>query len=79
MSVTTDTPVTAFAILRLSAATHSVDNDQRRVPLQIISASQNSYDLSVPSDPGVVSPGYYMLFAINPQGTPSVAAIIQFG
>jgi Domain of unknown function (DUF1929) len=26
-----------------------------------------------------VSPGYYMLFAINPQGTPSVAAIIQFG
>ena len=79
MSVTTNTPVTAFAILRLSAATHSVDNDQRRVPLQIISASQNSYDLSVPSDPGVVSPGYYMLFAINPQGTPSVAAIIQFG
>ena len=79
MSVTTNTPVTAFAILRLSAATHSVDNDQRRVPLQIISASQNSYALSVPSDPGVVSPGYYMLFAINPQGTPSVAAIIQFG
>ena len=79
MSVTTNTPVTAFAILRLSAATHSVDNDQRRVPLQIISASQNSYALSVPSDPGVVSPGYYMLFAINPQGTPSVAAIIPFG
>jgi galactose oxidase len=79
MSVTTNTPVTAFAILRLPAATHTVDNDQRRVPLQIISASQNSYDLSVPSDPGVVSPGYYMLFAINPQGTPSVAAIIPFG
>jgi galactose oxidase len=79
MSVTTNTPVTAFAILRLSATTHAVDNDQRRVPLQIISASQNSYALSVPGDPGVVSPGYYMLFAINPQGTPSVAAIIQFG
>jgi len=79
MSVTTNTPVTAFAILRLSAVTHSVDNDQRRVPLEIILASQNSYALSVPSDPGVVSPGYYMLFAINPQGTPSVAAIIQFG
>jgi len=79
MSVTTKTPVTAFAIQRLSAVTHTMDNDQRRVPLEIILASQNSYALSVPSDPGVVSPGYYMLFAINPQGTPSVAAIIQFG
>ena len=79
ISVKTNGPVSSFALLRLSAATHSVDNDQRRVPLQIISAPQNSYDLSVPSDPGVVSPGYYMLFAINPQGTPSVAAIIPFG
>ena len=49
MSVTTNTPVSAFAILRLSAATHTVDNDQRRVPLQIISASQNSYALRSPA------------------------------
>jgi galactose oxidase len=79
ISVSTNTPVSAFAILRLSSVTHTVDNDQRRVPLVISSSSGNSYSLQVPSDPGVVPPGYYMLFAINSQGTPSVAAIIKVG
>jgi galactose oxidase len=79
ISVTTNTQISAFAILRLSSVTHDVDNDQRRVPLVVSSSSQNSYSLQVPSDPGVVPPGYYMLFAINPQGTPSVATMIKVG
>jgi galactose oxidase len=79
ISVSTNTQVSAFAIMRLSSVTHDVDNDQRRVPLVISSTSGNSYSLQVPSDPGVVPPGYYMLFAINSQGTPSVAAMIKVG
>jgi galactose oxidase len=77
ISVTTNGQIRAFELLRLSAVTHSVDNEQRRVPLQITSSAKTSYALSVPSDPGVVPPGYYMLFAINPQGTPSLAQIIK--
>ena len=79
ISVSTNTQVSGFAILRLSSVTHTTDNDQRRVPLVISSSSGNSYSLKVPSDPGIVPPGYYMLFAINSQSTPSVAAIIKFG
>jgi galactose oxidase len=79
ISVSTNTPVSAFAIMRLSSVTHTTDNDQRRVPLVISSSSGNSYSLQVPRDPGVVPPGYYMLFAINSQGTPSIATIIKFG
>jgi galactose oxidase len=79
ISVTTNGPVSSFAVLRLSAATHSVDNDQRRVPLQIKSSpgKSNNYQLAISSDPGVVLPGYYMLFAINSKGTPSVAWMIN--
>jgi galactose oxidase len=78
MSVTTNTPVMAFALLRLSSNTHTVNNDQRRIRLAIQSTTgTSSYTLSIPSDPGTVLPGYYMLFALNASGVPSVAATVR--
>ena len=72
-------PDLTFALLRMSAVTHTVDNDQRRIPLTIQAQSGNTFLLPIPSDPGVVVPGYYMLFAVNSQGTPSVARIMWVG
>jgi galactose oxidase len=78
LSVTTNTPVMSFVLMRLSSITHTVNNDQRRVPLQIQSTSgATSYTVAIPSDPGTVLPGYYMLFAMSAQGVPSVAATIR--
>jgi galactose oxidase len=78
LTVSTNTPVASFVLMRFSSVTHTVANDQRRIPLQIQSTSgSTSYLLSVPSDAGVVLRGYYMLFAISPQGVPSVAATIK--
>jgi galactose oxidase len=80
IAVTTDTPVVSFALMRLSSTTHTVNNDQRRIPLNVqadtINGSSNTYALSIPSDSGVALPGYYMLFAINAQDVPSVAATV---
>ena len=81
IQVNTQTPVTSFALMRLSATTHTVNNDQRRIPLvpiksQTAGGSNVTYSLSIPSDSGVVLPGYYMLFALNAQGVPSVSIII---
>ncbi|MES1172155.1 MAG: galactose oxidase-like domain-containing protein, partial [Bacteroidota bacterium] len=78
IAVTTNSPVANFALIRLSSTTHTVNNDQRRVPLVIQSTSSaTSYTLAVPSDAGVVLPGYYMLFALNGRGVPSVAATLR--
>jgi hypothetical protein len=78
LPVTTGTAVTSFALMRLSAVTHTVNNDQRRIPLKIQSTSgPASYVLAIPSDPGVVLPGYYMLFALNASGVPSVSTTVQ--
>jgi hypothetical protein len=83
LSVTTAGPVTSFALMRLSATTHTVNNDQRRIPLTIsqTTAGKNGaevYTLTMPSaDPGVVLPGYYMLFALNSSGVPSVSTTVQ--
>ena len=70
-------PVSSFELIRLSATTHVINTDQRRVPLVIAGVSGNSYAATMPADPGIVVPGYWMLFALDAKGTPSVATVIQ--
>ncbi|MDR4306332.1 RICIN domain-containing protein [Chelatococcus sambhunathii] len=67
----------AFSLVRLSSTTHSVNNDQRRLPLAIASASGSSFRLQLPADRGTLLPGDWMLFAMNANGTPSVAKILR--
>jgi galactose oxidase len=71
------TPAASFALMRLSSVTHSVNSDQRRIPLTGTTSDGARYNLSLPSDPGVVTPGYYMVFAMNAKGTPSMAQTIR--
>jgi Galactose oxidase-like, Early set domain len=75
--VTTDSAVTSFVLMRMGSSTHSVNTDQRRVPLKSTSVGSNAYSVTIPSDPGVALPGYYMLFALDNQGVPSVAKSVQ--
>jgi len=77
VEVTTDAPIGAFSLIRLSSVTHSINNDQRRIPLTFSEVAANRYELGIPSNPGIVVPGYYMLFAMNPDGVPSVAKMLQ--
>lgn len=78
VSVTTQGPVASFALVRLSAITHSVNNDQRRIPLAAGAGSAgNIYTLTIPADAGVALPGYYMLFALDAAGVPSVSKTVQ--
>jgi hypothetical protein len=77
ISVTTGSPVSGFSLVRYGEATHSVDNDQRRIRLSIVSSSGDTYKLAIPRDPGIALPGPYMLFALDSRGTPSVAKTIS--
>ena len=74
ISATTTSPVASFVLMRLSSITHTLNNDQRRIPLQMQFANGNSYLLTVPSNPGIALPGNYWLFALNAQGVPSLAS-----
>ncbi|MGW8762854.1 discoidin domain-containing protein [Streptomyces sp. NPDC055815] len=76
LTVTTDRPVASFVLIRAAAATHSTDNDQRRVPLASTAAAPGTYTVSIPADKGVVLPGTYMLFALDAQGVPSIARFL---
>jgi galactose oxidase len=77
ISVTANSPSLTFALVRMSAVTHGVNNDQRRIPLPPATVAGTAYTLQLPSDPGVLLPGNYMLFALNPNGTPSIAKIMN--
>ncbi|MEU8825182.1 discoidin domain-containing protein [Streptomyces sp. NPDC048636] len=75
-TVSTDKPVKSFVLMRAAAATHSTDNDQRRVPLTFTAAGGGDYRVSIPTDSGVALPGTYMLFALDADGVPSVAKFL---
>ncbi|MEU6484153.1 discoidin domain-containing protein [Streptomyces sp. NPDC046887] len=77
LTLTTDAPVRSFALVRAGAATHSTDNDQRRVPLIFRpTGGATTYELDIPADPGTALPGTYMLFALDAEGVPSRAKML---
>lgn len=76
IAVTTGAPVASFALMRMSTVTHTVNTDQRRIPLTPTSVSGNTASLTLPADPGVLVPGSYMLFAVDSNGVPSVASTV---
>jgi galactose oxidase len=79
LAVTVSGNVTGFDLVRMGTSTHALDTDQRRIPLAIQSAVNGSYTLAVPSDPGITVPGYWMLFALDANGVPSISALILIG
>ncbi|GFF59320.1 galactose oxidase [Aspergillus udagawae] len=76
--VQTDSDISSASFIRLGSTTHTVNTDQRRIPLQLRRAifSRNKYYFTIPREPGITIPGYWMLFVLNADGTPSVAETI---
>jgi Domain of unknown function (DUF1929)/Bacterial Ig domain len=63
-------------LVRLGSVTHSVNMDQRYVPLSF-SADGGQLITSVPQNPNIAPPGFYMLFVVDGAGVPSVAHMIR--
>lgn len=69
--------ITNFSLIKLSANTHAMNTDLRRINVQVTGQSGSSYSLKTHSNKNVLTPGYYYLFALNANGVPSVAKIMQ--
>ncbi|MCL8011900.1 galactose oxidase-like domain-containing protein [Streptomyces sp. AS02] len=70
--ITVDRPIAKAELIRPAAVTHSSDPNQRFVDLPL-SVDGNTIDLNVTSNPNLAPPGWYMLFAVDANGVPSVA------
>ncbi|MEM9935664.1 MAG: LamG-like jellyroll fold domain-containing protein, partial [Bacteroidota bacterium] len=76
ITLNTDKAISYFSIVRFSSNTHSTNNEQRRIELPATRVGKNQYQVSIPT-PNVAVPGYYMLFAIDGNGVPSVSKSIM--
>ena len=63
------------ALVRLGAVTHSVNMEQRYVPLNF-TAGSSSLTATVPTNVNAAPPGFYMLFIVDGAGVPSVAKML---
>ena len=64
------------AMVRLGAVTHSVNMEQRYVPLSF-TAGSGSITATAPANANIAPPGFYMLFLIDSNGVPSVSRMVR--
>jgi Galactose oxidase-like, Early set domain/Bacterial Ig domain/Fibronectin type III domain/Kelch motif len=66
----------SVVLMRLGSVTHNFNMSQNYVPLtfQVVSGGLNA---QAPANGNTAPPGYYMLFIVNTNGVPSVAAIVN--
>jgi YVTN family beta-propeller protein len=65
-----------FTFIKLAALTHSVTSDLRFIELPFTEPTPGAYSVHAPANANVLTPGYWMLFAIAPEGPYSVAKTV---
>ncbi|MEL7311438.1 MAG: galactose oxidase-like domain-containing protein, partial [Pseudomonadota bacterium] len=76
-NVTTSEDIEYFSMIKMSSTTHGMNTDVRYLRPQFAAAGAGSYDVTLHGNPNVATPGYWMLFAVNANGTPSEAHVIR--
>lgn len=78
--ITVDRPIAKAELIRPAAVTHSSDPNQRFVDLPLtVDGNGLTVDLNVTGNPNIAPPGWYMLFAVDANGVPSVAEWVRLG
>ena len=67
--------ITSLVLVRPGAATHAFDMDQRLVGLSY-TVGTGVLNVTAPPNGNIAPPGYYMLFALNAAGVPSLASFV---
>ena len=72
--------ITKVTLVAPSSTTHEFNQSQRFVSLAFSATPDGTgLTVTVPSNPNVAPPGYYMLFILNEAGVPSIANWIRIG
>ena len=79
MTVAATPNLAKFSLIRMAATTHGVATDCRFLPVNGFTETHPGvYEITSHSNSNVLTPGYWMLFALDQNGVHSEAAIIQF-
>ena len=69
--------IARFSLVKFSGITHNLNSDLRYLKVPFTAVGGDQYQLTVSGNANVLTPGYWMLFAVNSQGTPSIAKVLQ--
>ncbi len=76
-TASSNTTIDYFSLIKMSSTTHAVNTDARFFKPDFQSVGNSNYVITMHSNPNVATPGYWMLFAVDNNGVPSVAEVIQ--
>jgi len=81
IEITANGPITRITLVRSGSATHNFNNEARffDYPGLTPQEAQTIISITAPANANIAPPGYYMIFAWNSAGVPSVAKIIKIG
>jgi hypothetical protein len=65
------------SLLKNGVTTHSFDGSQRLVDLEITNRTAGAVTATIPPNPNLAPPGWYMLFVVDNGGIPSIASWIR--
>jgi hypothetical protein len=71
-----DARIASVSLIALGSVTHAFNENQRFVPLTFTDAG-GSLSVTAPVDGNTAPPGPYMLFIVDTNGVPSVAAMVR--
>ena len=67
------------SLIRPGSTTHSFNTSQRLVDLPITAQAADSVQVTVPAEPNLAPPGWYMLFLTDNNKVPSIARWVHLG
>jgi hypothetical protein len=81
VSVASGAALKRLVLIKPASVTHSADPNQRLVELPFGGAggAGGAFTATVPASPNLTPPGWYMLFALDDKGRPSVAHWVRVG
>ena len=79
ISVDDASAISRLTLVKYGAVTHSLNPESRMLNLSFTVGADGKITVDLPDNANLVTPGYWMLFAFNDKGTPSVAATINVG
>ena len=77
MAVDDASSIERLTFVKYGAVTHSLNMAASKVELPFTVDANNKLVVQLPDNSNVLTPGDWMLFAINKQGTPSIASTVK--
>jgi len=77
IELTSDQEINNVRLVRPSAVTHLTDTEQRSVAAPVVAQNGTKVTIEIPKNANLLPSDWYMLFAVNSVGVPSLAAWVH--